>query len=213
LLPEVAAVQVCLAFGEIEAVEGSTDTPPPVDCDAGVVATYSGTPTPRLQADLRPLINGLTSAAGLALVPVTGDGADPLSWRIVFSAHDRGDDAATQPAEVALSADVADAADGDDGTGGEIQFDPAEDAGFGVDLPDSPLTLPPLPANAPQQPPVSNSAPTSLAGSGPLEPVTGYLYPAALLLPLAFLVLIPLTGNALTRDLAPAKKTDAPRTD
>lgn len=207
--PETAKVQVCLTSDFVEAVEGSIDTPPKADCGRSVTATYVAMPQPHLAADLGPLISGLTTATGLALLPDATKAAQTDSWRVVFSAHDRADSAKTAPATVSLT--LADEAAElpvvpqiptlpDNGTPGSTTIAPSVDTGLApnpaVDVP-----VPASPRIGPVQAP---------SGQAPKAVSVGAAYPVVWLLPLALMVFIPLIALALSKDLQPAAGGQTP---
>lgn len=202
--PSTAKVQVCLTSATFQAVEGSFDTPPKIDCSTGVPAAYVEKPLPHLQADLSPLVSKLSSVTGLVLVPDLTKAALSDSWRIVLSSHLRSDAAKTPPATATISiADppaespdrqpVVSLPDNDTSSLGGIT--PA--AGTGLAAAPPTVDIPTVEAPAATAPVVT--APVSIG-----KTITvGYAYPIVWLLPLAFLLLVPLVARALTRDLMP----------
>lgn len=204
LNPETAKLQVCLASGAITSVDGSFDTPPATDCTSHAKVTYLATPTPHLQADLAPLVPGLPSASGLALLPDATAGQTD-SWRVVFSAHDRTDPAKTPPATMTVT--VADAPAvttvappavslPNPTSPGLSGVTPVTGTGFAA----APPVLPPATAQQPLTAPVI--APALTPATNTQRTITvGYAYPVVWLLPLGFLVLFPLAARALTSDL------------
>ena len=203
-----AKVQVCVTSATFTAVEGSFDNPPKIDCSTAVPAAYVEKPQPHLQADLTSLTSKLSSATGLVLLPDATKAGPGDSWRTVFSSHTRSDAAKTPPVTVTLSiADPpADSPDQqpvvslpDNATSSLGGITPA--AGTGFAAPPS-VDVPTVEAPAVTAPHVSapvNAAPV-LVGK---TITVGYAYPIVWLLPLAFLLLVPLAARALTRDLMP----------
>jgi hypothetical protein len=199
--PDTSKVIVCVTSGPVTATEGTTDTPPTTDCKTAVPAKYVATPQPHLTADLTALAGKLPSATGLALVPDASKAAPSDNWRVVFSAHTRTDAAKTAPASLTLT---------------------VEDAAPYVDVPvDQPINqqpyvsaVTPVTGTGFAPPPAQNptvSTPETPTLSLPAAPASsprmvtvGYAYPAVWLLPLAFLILVPATARALTKDLTPA---------
>lgn len=197
--PEAAKVLVCSFFSTLTPSAGSLDTPPDADCSTGAEATYVATPAPHLHADLGSMHAELEDGAGLVLLPDATKAAQTDVWHLVFSAHDRADAARTAPAALALTLTEQDAQE------------PAVVPPATVPEVAPPLTGPigvPLPTtDLPQTPDVTGPAPTV-----PVAPVpqartitVGYAYPAVWLLPLAFLVLVPLVARTLTKDLTPVR--------
>jgi hypothetical protein len=194
-----AKVQVCLATGDLVKTEGSISAVPAVDCAQHATLTYSATPAPHLSADLKPLLAGLATTSGVALLPDATAVSDTDAWRVVFSAHDRADDAKTPPATMTIttegSTDVI--------TPVDTPSAPPVDSGTGVTVPDVGTGFAPGPAvpGVDQQPVVPNpQAPLQTAAR---TVRVGYQYPAVWLLPLLVLVLVPMTVRALTKDLDP----------
>jgi hypothetical protein len=196
--PETAKVQVCLVTRSVVPADGSLQTPPAPDCDASALASYAATPTPHLHADLGPLLGGLLSARGVALLPDATKAAPTDVWRVVFSAHDRTDAAKTPPASLSLTLET-DEPDGPLGSlpdgSGLPPVAPPVGTGF------APAPTPELPVPSAQPPAVVPQAggPVALPRTVPV----GYAYPGVWLLPLVFLVVVPVTARALTRDLSP----------
>ena len=204
-----AKVQVCLATGDVTVAAGSIAPPPTVACERFARMTYSATPTPRLTADLEPLLLGLPTTSGLVLLPDGEAVAETDAWRVVFSAHDRADAAKTPPATLTLSVTDEEVVSTPEQpavelpevvapVGGGFVAAPPLDSGFAP----APAVQAPLPA-APLAPqlPAQQVLPTA-------QTVTvGYAYPVVWLLPLVFLVLVPLAVKALTKDLVPQPVT------
>lgn len=199
--PETAAVQVCPFTGSVTPADGSVDPPPTVACAQGVDTTYVATPTPHLHADLAPMLGALADAGGLALLPDARKTAQTSTWHVVFSAHDRADAAKTPPASLAVQVTPYP-------TQTEDAFPPVQ--------PMAPPAAPPLtgtgfaappPVQLPaQQPPLALPAAPQPAPVAQARTITvGYAYPAVWLIPLALLVLVPLTTGALTKDLTPRR--------
>ena len=202
-----ALVRACLATGELTKVEGATSEPPSVDCTSNTVLKYVATPAPHLVGDLAPLLVGLATSPGIALLPVE-DQPPSSTWRVTFSAHDRADDGKTPPASLRLTIDdeptpttVAPV------TGlGEVPRKPLTES----DLPPaSTLDAPSLADEAPFEVPASTSTTTapasarSVAPAGFVSRTVGYAYPGLWLLPLVLLVAVPLIARELTKNLEP----------
>ena len=90
ITPESAQLQVCSFQGSITAANGSIEAPPTAACTKSAKASYVPTGTPRLHADLTPLLGDLAAGAGLVLLPDAAV-AQTDAWHVVFSAHDRAD--------------------------------------------------------------------------------------------------------------------------
>jgi hypothetical protein len=196
--PETSKVIVCASSGSVTPAYGSIASPPSADCSEKAAATYVEKPAPHLHADLTPLLDVLASGNGLALIPDAEASGQTGVWQVVFSAHDRADAAKTPPATLGVTL---------------------------TDLPqqeEPPVTVPEAPApQAPSlggiSPPVATpQLPEAPAAGGPAPTVpravpqartvtVGYAYPTVWLLPLAFLVVIPLVARSLTKDLTPAR--------
>jgi hypothetical protein len=197
-----AKIQACLVTGDITEADGSIAPPPAITCGTHAEVKYVATPTPHLHADLAPLLLGLPSTSGIVLLPDATKSADTEAWRVVFSAHDRADAAKTPPATLTLtladervvSTPEAPAVDLP-GVSTDTGFAAAPNTGFAPAPAVDPPTL-----IAPVAPPVA-AAPTVPTAQ---TVRFGYAYPGVWLLPLAFLVLVPLATKALTKDLAPA---------
>lgn len=190
---------VCLVTGPITKVEAGITTPPSVSCDQHADLTYVATPAPHLHADLAPLLLGLPTTSGIALLPDATKNAQTDAWRFVFSAHDRADAAKTPPASLSLAI-----------TEDDVVSTPEQPV---VALPDGTGagSAPPPPTTGLESTP---SLPTDTVGTPPQvsQPQTqptaqtqtfGYAYPVVWLLPLALLVLVPVATRALTKDLSP----------
>ena len=205
--PSTAKIQVCFTSVSVTAVEGSFDAPPKVDCSTAVPAAYVEKPVPHLEADLGAIASKLSSVTGLVLLPDATKAGPTDSWRVVFSSHSRADAAKTPPATATLSiADppanspdqppVVTLPDSSNQTFGGIE--PATGTGFAaapaVDVPT---------AQAPTVTAPQITAPVTAPVSVARTITVGYAYPIVWLLPLAFLLLVPLAARALTRDLSP----------
>jgi len=198
ITPEAAKVAVCTFSGSITAANGSIASPPAADCTRAVAVTYVATPTPHLKADLGSMLAALSAGAGLALIPDATKVAQTDAWRVVFSAHDRADAAKTPPAKLTITTEPA-------------PEPPAFPEVPVAEVPTAPVQQPPValepftPVQQPVAPTVNQPAPVQ-----PIQPVpqaqtvtVGYAYPTVWLLPLGFLILIPLVARALTSDLTP----------
>lgn len=203
--PSTAKVQVCLATAAFPAVEGSFDSPPKIDCSTAVPAAYVEKPLPHLQADLSPLATKLSSATGLALLPDATQAGPPDSWHLVFSSHSRTDAAKTPPATATLSI-VEPKADSVDQQP-VVSLPNNDTPSLGGIAPAIGTGFAPVPSS------VEGPAVTAPVVNAPAIPApvpvgrtitVGYAYPIIWLLPLAFLLLVPLAARALTRDLMPS---------
>lgn len=193
--PETAKIVVCAFHGSITPADGSLDAPPTATCSSGTKAVYVATPAPHLHADLTPLVSELSSGAGVALLP-DASVAQTDAWHVVFSAHNRADAAKTAPATMAITLDTTD----------EPIYNPPPVEPLVGAAPPPPLStitgsgLIPVP----QVPVVQNPAPSVPQAMPQARTVTvGYAYPAVWLLPLAFLLVVPVVARALTQDLTP----------
>jgi hypothetical protein len=201
--PDVSKVIVCLTTSsKITATEGTIATPPTADCASSVPASYVATPQPHLQANLTALAADVPGATGLVLLPDDSKAAQTDAWHVVFSAHTRTDAAKTAPASVTLT--VEDAA-----TTVPVDQPPVDVPGVPVVPPVTGFVPPPavqVPPTTTEIPPtVSNPPPVAVAPvTAPRLVTVGYAYPVVWLLPLAFMVLIPATARALTKDLSVA---------
>jgi hypothetical protein len=204
--PETSQVQACLVLVPIVAAAGSIDPPPQVDCSKHIDLKYAAKPSAQLQADLGPLLADLPAATGLVLLPDATKAGPTDNWRVVFSAHDRTDAAKTPPAQMTLTlgeppavpppAVAAAAAPPISNTGLPAITPPANTS----------LAAPPAVASAPQPATAPQvAAPAAPAVAAPQLVRVGYAYPIVWLLPLAFLILVPVATSALTKDLTPRR--------
>lgn len=191
--PERSEVRVCSFQGPLTAANGSVDNPPTADCTHRAEATYVSTATPKLHVDLTPLLSALSSGAGLVLLP--GATAQTDAWHVVFSAHDRTDAAKTPPATmtVTLAPTTKPTLQGHSRAVQPPSANPPSALGT--------VTVPGVPAEAPQAPTVANPAPQAVPQARMVT--VGYAYPAVWLLPLALLLTVPIVARTLTRDLTP----------
>jgi hypothetical protein len=198
--PESSHVQACLVSADIKRTEGSISPPPLASCEQHALLSYVATPSPHLHADLAPLLGGLLTTSGIALLP---DATAPKTdaWRVVFSSPARADAAKTEPPVLRLA--VTASSDG-------VPAVPA-------DLPSSAPVItgvtPPLSAGSPDLPAVTVpeapsvqqpvTSPVTQPVAAPRMITVGYAYPVVWLLPLLFLVLVPTVARSLTKDLTP----------
>jgi hypothetical protein len=200
-MPETAHLQACLVAGDITSVEGSIAPPPTASCAQHAVLTYVATPAPHFHADLAPLLSGLLTTSGLALLPDATAVTPTDAWRVVFSSASRTGSGKTDPPVLTLS--LAPSSAGvpqvpvDVPTAAPVTTLP----GLGVGIPSVPA--PTVPSPQVQVPTVTT--PQIQPVAAPRTITVGYAYPAVWLLPLVFLVLVPLVAGALTRDLTPAR--------
>lgn len=197
IAPENAQVRVCSYQGSITAANGSIEQPPAAMCAASAKASYVPTNTPHLHADLAPLLSALSAGGGLVLIPDAETVAPGDTWRVVFSAHDRADDAKTPPARMTVTVSPVETPDYT-----QPPFTPPVTA-----IPPTlgPVSAPPPGLDVPMGPTVQNPVPNV-----PVQPVpqartvtVGYAYPTVWLLPLVFLLVVPLVARTLTKDLTP----------
>ena len=199
-----AQVRACLATGNLSDVEGAISQPPNVDCTNDAVLEYVASPTPQLVGDLEPLLIGLTTSSGVALLPVAD--ATAAAWHVTFSAHDRDGEEVTPPASLRLVVAEEDAE--------ERPPAPTIDVGTlpqSVALPDL-GALPPPTAPPVVQVPVTVAPPPVITTTTPITATVGFAYPGLLLLPLVLLVVVPLVARALTTDLTPIDSRRRPPT-
>jgi hypothetical protein len=119
----------------------------------------------------------------------------------VFSAHSRDDAAKTAPPTVTLTLDEP-----SDQEPPLVTLPDEDNAGLGGIAPPIGTGFAPAPTvevspaiPTAASPPIVSPVPVALPRAIPV----GYAYPQVWLLPVVFLVLIPLAGSALTRDLTP----------
>jgi hypothetical protein len=199
--PEASKVALCeTSSSGITATEGTIDAPPSSDCTATVRATYVATPAPHLQATLGAMAADLPGITGLVLLPDKAKTGQSDAWQVAFSAHTRTDAAKTAPASLTVTFE-----DGTTNPGGPVDTpaEPVVDPGTGiVSEPGTGFTVPTIQAPTTDgiAPTVQN--PTEAAPQAEPKLVTiGYAYPVVWLLPLAFLILVPATARAITKDL------------
>jgi hypothetical protein len=200
IAPDMAKVLVCAFSGSVTPAYGSLAAPPAADCSAKAAATYVATPAPHLHADLAPLLGALSSGAGLALLPDATASGQTGVWQVVFSSHDRADTSKTPPATLGVTlTDLPQQEQEPPVTVPEAQVPQAPPLGG--------ITAPLPTTELPQAPAVGGPAPAVDNGVLPqARTVTvGYAYPSVWLLPLAFLVVVPLVARSLTRDLTPVR--------
>jgi hypothetical protein len=201
--PETSKVQACLVSAAITPTEGSIAQPPQVSCDQHALLSYVETPTPHLHADLAPLLTGLLTTSGIALLPDNTKVTQTDAWRVVFSSAGRADAAKTDPPVMKLAITPTDSSFTDEPVA--VPSQAPVDTGT-VTTPVIPDTNPVVPDTSTpgmdpvvQPPAQSQGQPVSQARTI----TVGYAYPAVWLLPLVFLVLVPMAARALTRDLSP----------
>ena len=195
-LPDTAEVRACLATGELSDVDGAITDPPTVDCTNSAVLEYVDTPVPQLTGDLSPLLIGLSTSPGIALLPVVADDA-AAAWHVTFSAHDRADEGATPPASLRIAV-----ADGDAAQPAAPPSTVSSSPPATVSLPDLGPVSVPTPAPGMTTVTTLLSAPTAITAS-PITQTVGFAYPGLLLLPLLALVIVPLVARVLTTNLEP----------
>jgi hypothetical protein len=202
--PETAKLQVCTTTSAVSPADGSLAAPPPAQCGSAAVVSYVALPTPHLEADLAPLLDRLSSAAGLVLLPDATTLTPTDAWQVAFSAHDRADPAAPGPATVRVT----------------LSDTPSPEVTIPAAVEPAPAALEP---SSPTPSALGPAADLAIASGevpavgpavvGPVQPIAAqgldevvtlpYQYPAIWLLPLALLVLVPAAARALTKDLTP----------
>jgi hypothetical protein len=193
--PDVAKVAVCTFNATLSRVEGAVAAPPTAACTASATMTYAASPAPHLTADLGPLLARIAEGNGIVLVPDASKTAGTDTWHVVFSAHDRADAAKTPPASLTLTLESEETATEDEASPAPaLQAAPPAFPVTGLS-PGNAVAAPVVPA-APQ-----------LSPALPLPPVQtvrfGYAYPAVWMLPLVFLIGVPLVGRTMTREVLP----------
>ena len=204
--PETAHVQVCLVSAPITATEGSVSPPPLASCDAHASMTYVATPSPHLHADLGPLLSGLLTTSGVALLPDAEKVTQADAWHVVFTAKDNAP---------IMKLTVTPSTPDDSFVGGlppvDVPTQAPVDTGTVTSpvIPDTSTPVVPDTTVPDVQTPTVQQDPVTQPVAQPQTITVGYAYPVVWLLPLAFLVLVPLAARALTRDLTP-KAPSAP---
>lgn len=191
--PATSKVWACLATGAVISVEGSYSAPPAVDCDRHAVLRYVATPQPHLTADLRPIMAGLETTPGIALVPAAKGLGPTTVWQVAFSAPDRkGHRSGSATLTVTNGAERMT---------GAVPPATSTTASIG-----GPPTAP-APASLPGEETTVGSpavpSPT-LAGPAPAAEVStddSFQYPLAFLFPLVLILVVPIAARALTQDL------------
>ena len=202
-----AKVQACLVSAELTATEGSINPPPLVTCDQHAALKYVATPAPHLHADLAPLLQGLLTTTGIALLPDATANAQTDAWHVVFSSATRTDAAKTAPPSLNLTVTA------DESTGEEPFIPDTPEVTTPVD---GGVAAPPVVGELPGISPVEQAptvtTPDTTAPQVPVQNVSepqtvtvGYAYPAVWLLPLVFLLIVPAAARALTKDLTPTE--------
>ena len=214
--PDTATLQACVVTAAFkDDVEGSTSTPPAVDCKkATSPAKYvaaAGSAPEMFTVDLAPFATAWSSglaAQGIALLPAA-DTAAPASWHVVTSAHDRD---VAAPQRITALVTYGSAA-GDIAAPFEDTFTPTEADSGAASFAAPPLapvattTVPETsvpattPVIAPQAAPV---APTQQFQPTAAVTIGGFRYPGVFLLPILLAVAGGWLARALTRDLQPA---------
>ena len=205
-----AQVRACLATGDLTEVEGSIGQPPTVDCTASALLTYVATPAPRLTGDLAPLLVGLATTPGVALLPVASESPSD-AWHVTFSAHDRADDGKTPPASLLLTIDDGEPVTtvppitGLGATPNSVITDTASVQTTDTTRPANELVAAQAPVAPAEASAASPSASEAAAPAGFVTETVGYAYPGVWLLPLVLLVVVPLVARALTKNLEPGR--------
>ena len=202
--PETSHIQACLVSATITSTEGSIASPPQASCDQHATLKYVATPSPHLHADLAPLLAGLLTTNGIALLPDATAVTSADAWHVVFSAPGRTDAANTDPPVLQLSVTPS----------SDVITDPQVPVDVPTETAVAPVTDPVVPGTVPNIPDVT--APTvdvpavqppavtpNLPVTEPKTITVGYAYPVVWLLPLVFLIVVPLAARALTTDLTP----------
>jgi hypothetical protein len=159
--------------------------------------SYVATPQPHLHADLSPLLGGLLTTSGVALLPDATKVSQADAWHVVFTAKDNAP---------VMKLTVTPTSSDDSFVGGLPPVDVPTQAPISTGT----VTQPVIPDTQPVQPTVPDVQAPTVPQQQVTQPVAapqtitvGYAYPVVWLLPLAFLVLVPLAARALTRDLTP----------
>jgi hypothetical protein len=201
IAPETAKILVCAAIGDIKDVDGALVDPPQTDCNSSTPMTYVATPQPRLEANLGSIAEALGSSTGLALLPDATKAAQTDAWRVVFSARNRTDAGKTAPATLTLELEDP-AVQPEPGAPEPVPTTPptfgAVSPPVGTGFAPSPSVDPPVAAPPAVAPPAAGPVTAT-----PQLVTVGYAYPIVWMLPLVFLLLGPLVGRALTKDLTP----------
>ena len=202
-----AQVRACLATGDIREVEGSISEPPTVDCTLNAVLQYVATPTPQLRGDLEPLLVGLATTPGIALLPVASE-SPSAAWHVTFSSRLRTDEGKTPPASLRVTIEEGPTTTTSTSTivGLGVEPPPAEDEEAASTVLDLPVDVDPTVAAVPTTIGASPATPAGPETATPAAVVTetvGYAYPGLWLLPLVLLVVVPLVARSLTKDLEP----------
>lgn len=191
--PQAAKVKVCVTYQAVADAEGAFDNAPSASCLPAALATYAAKPAPHLVADLKRLSHGLTGIKGFGLLPA--DLSPTTAWQIVFKLPPATADAGPRPTLRLLLG----------GTHHASTTSPTHHPSGGETSPPDGGTFVPPTVPAPVLPPAVSVVPPPdtkpvIARVGHFVTV-GYQYPQVWLLPLALLVLIPVTVRALTKDL------------
>lgn len=205
--PELAKLQACLFAGQIKPVEGSLSTPPGASCGNRAPLVYEAEPTPRLVADLGPLLNFLAGSGGIAVLPDLTAVTQTDAWQVVFNATTREESALglEQSPPAYLEVEVADTTTPEPEEPAEEPSPPAEVPATGggggsfVDVDGGPIAAAPLPDTAdPVEAPI---VPEMVAEAAPAPSTVlvpkSFKYRAVWFLPLLLAMALPLAYRSL----------------
>lgn len=209
VVPDLAKVKACTTTARIKAVDGSTATPPAVDCAGAPISRVIGTPATELDINLRPLAHRLAQpGTGLALLPDLTLGA---TWNVTLSSNQRRGATASTP--VLILTTVTRSASTPSGavtspptptTTKSARPHSPTSAGGSVAIPTGPVTTVPeaqqVPSSGdqPQVAPSTSPTPIRLAAQ---SGVHGFDYPVVFLVPLLVLAGLLGFGRQLTKPL------------
>jgi hypothetical protein len=199
--PQAAKVNVCVTYQAVTDLEGAFDGAPSANCLPAAHAVYVAKPVPHLSANLKRISSNLVGARGLALVPA--DAAPTTAWQLAFKLPTATTPAAQRPAMTLLVGAVHQATHGAGSHPSAVHHGSGSGQGSnngdGVGALGSAPTLPPAVSVVTPAETKPVIAPATTRAGRFVD--VGYQYPELWLLPIALLVLIPLTVRALTRDL------------
>lgn len=210
---KTAALHLCYVSSPPEkSVEGSTDTPPKVDCSIDADPKYHKKPRPYLSFDLTPFASVLTSG-GLALVPTQKASDAQQTWHVETYAKKNTDkDAMTIAAVVKVQKvsepglnDIIGGGSGLSssgpalGSGGSAPLTGSGSGGLSIGNSGSGSSQPL--AGGQQSPGPTQAQTQPSPGAIALAPVAAVRYPGIWFVPLVIVVGAGFFGFALTRDV------------
>ena len=210
--PETAKLVACLTTKPVtDGTQGSTETPPKVDCETSAKASYDAKKS-LFTVDLSPFLSAWSHGAlpfGIALLPDPKAAQPTDAWHVAFNGRQRkGAEhissviTFTPPAPL----DTGGTTTGGVGTGGTTTTAPPP-----VDTGPPSTTNVPLPGSAsqaaPDQPAPQVAPPSTTTQAQPAALSREYQYPLAFLLPLAMLVGAVFFARLFTRDATPRPVT------